>query len=987
MWEKIVLNLLSNAFKFTFQGSISVRFRIVEGAAELEVRDTGIGIAEHELPRLFERFHRIEGARSRSHEGSGIGLALVHELVRLHGGDIRVRSKQGEGTAFAVRMAFGVDHLPKDRIRTQRALQSTAVAAEAYVEEALRWVSWDDPVPAPLAPPGSGAGTRARILIADDNADMRDYVTRLLREHWDVEAVGDGERALASIRRRPPDLILSDVMMPGLDGFALMRAVRRDATLASIPVVLLSARAGEEATAEGLSAGADDYIAKPFTARELLVRIAARLASTKLARELDERQRRLYRHFLQAPFPIVVMRGPEFIVDLANDGSLEAWGKGPEIIGKPIREALPELEGQPFSELLERVYQTGQPYRGRGELVRVPVGPGGALVDSYWNYLYEPIFDENGRIDGIICCAFDVTEQVTSRQRIEAAYAKAEEASRSKDLFLRRAEHLQATATELVRAHSLADIARGFDAADKAAPLEAHGCFLLLREGDSLRTIAATANMVRKTETRSPPLLLSADNPLAAAARNRAAVWLASTEECLAQFPALSASYNVEVEGRAAIPLVVGEETIGVLAVGFREQRAFDANERQYLGAVANLWAQALHRARLAEAERDSMRRVLEAEASATRKKDEFLAMLGHELRNPLAPIVTATSLMRVRGRATSRELEILERQSRHISRLVDDLLDISRITSGKLSLKRAHVELADVVAQAIESTSQAFNEKSLQLYTNIARTSIVLDGDRERLVQVVTNILVNAAKFTPAGKAVYVAAGYNSGEAEIEVRDEGDGIAPELLPRVFDIFTQGRQGSDRRTGGLGLGLAIARSIVAAHGGRIEAASPGQGRGASFRISLPLLASPSVTPPSEAPEQPPASAQAKRRVLVVDDNADSAEMLAEYLGEIGYQSLVALDALQALAIVRAEAPDAAILDIGLPGMDGYELARTISQELGNRSPRLIALTGYAQASDRDQALERGFVEHLAKPVEVTKLARILAKLLAVPTSH
>ncbi len=538
-----------------------------------------------------------------------------------------------------------------------------------------------------------------------------------------------------------------------------------------------------------------------------------------------------------------------------------------------------------------------------------------------------------------------------------------------------------------MRAHSLADIARGFDAADKAAPLEAHGCFLLLREGDSLRTIAATANMVRKTETRSPPLLLSADNPLAAAARNRAAVWLASTEECLAQFPALSASYNVEVEGRAAIPLVVGEETIGVLAVGFREQRAFDANERQYLGAVANLWAQALHRARLAEAERDSMRRVLEAEASATRKKDEFLAMLGHELRNPLAPIVTATSLMRVRGRATSRELEILERQSRHISRLVDDLLDISRITSGKLSLKRAHVELADVVAQAIESTSQAFNEKSLQLYTNIARTSIVLDGDRERLVQVVTNILVNAAKFTPAGKAVYVAAGYNSGEAEIEVRDEGDGIAPELLPRVFDIFTQGRQGSDRRTGGLGLGLAIARSIVAAHGGRIEAASPGQGRGASFRISLPLLASPSVTPPSEAPEQPPASAQAKRRVLIVDDNADSAEMLAEYLGEIGYQSLVALDALQALAIVRAEAPDAAILDIGLPGMDGYELARTISQELGNRSPRLIALTGYAQASDRDQALERGFVEHLAKPVEVTKLARILAKLLAVPTSH
>ena len=202
----------------------------------------------------------------------------------------------------------------------------------------------------------------------------------------------------------------------------------------------------------------------------------------------------------------------------------------------------------------------------------------------------------------------------------------------------------------------MADIAAAFDAADKAAPLGAYGCFLLEREGDSLRVIAATAEM-RVAAAKWVKLPLSADDPLAAAARDRSAIWLAGSDECLSEFPSLSTSISQDVQGRAVIPLVVGGECVGVLGVAFLERRTFDSDEREYLAAVANLWAQALHRARLAEAERDAMRRVLEAEASATRKKDEFMAMLGHELRNPLAPIVTATSLMRVRGRATSGEL------------------------------------------------------------------------------------------------------------------------------------------------------------------------------------------------------------------------------------------------------------------------------------------------------------------------------------------
>jgi PAS domain S-box-containing protein len=372
--------------------------------------------------------------------------------------------------------------------------------------------------------------------------------------------------------------------------------------------------------------------------------------------------------------------------------------------------------------------------------------------------------------------------------------------------------------------------------------------------------------------------------------------------------------------------------------------------------------------------------------ALATRKKDEFLAMLGHEMRNPLAPIVTATALIRARGSATARELDILDRQAKHLTRLVDDLLDITRITSGKLSLQRARVQLADVLAQAVESTNAALEAKRLRLLVDVPASSMPVDGDRERLVQVITNILVNAAKFTPAGKAVYVTARTEGSQAAITVRDEGQGIAADLLPHVFDLFTQGPQATDRRHGGLGLGLALARSLVVAHGGRIEAASPGPDRGTTVTVVLPLLetAHEAGTPDTEARNGTPVPAPARARVVVVDDNSDSAELLAEFLGEMGYESFVAFDARRALTLVGEVAPDVAILDIGLPDVDGYELALEIRKAHGDGSPKLIALSGYAQERDRERSAECGFVEHLAKPVDLTRLASTLRGLLALP---
>ena len=298
MWEKIVLNLLSNAFKHTFAGAIRVVLRWRGGYAELAVEDSGVGIPEAELPHVFDRFHRVKGAKSRTHEGTGIGLALVQELVREHGGAVHVTSCEGRGSTFTVTVKAGHAHLPPERLGARHSQTSTATQAAAYIQEALHWISEPPRAsasvvlpagmtasPVSSTPLGAAGGSRARVLWADDNADMREYVRRLLAEQYDVTAVADGLTALAAARAAPPDLILTDVMMPGLDGFALLRELRTDERTRSVPVVLLSARAGEESAVEGLYAGADDYLVKPFSARELLARVRTHLELARLRRE------------------------------------------------------------------------------------------------------------------------------------------------------------------------------------------------------------------------------------------------------------------------------------------------------------------------------------------------------------------------------------------------------------------------------------------------------------------------------------------------------------------------------------------------------------------------------------------------------------------------------------------------------------------------------------------------------------------------------
>jgi signal transduction histidine kinase/DNA-binding response OmpR family regulator len=773
MWEKVVLNLLSNAFKFTFTGSIRTAIHWERSHVVLTVSDTGVGIPAEHLPHVFDRFSRVERSRARTHEGSGIGLALVRELVLMHGGTIDVDSVVDQGTTFTVSIPTGTAHLDPARIGVDRAAASTAVGATAFVQEALRWLpSGDaDSEPAEMLPLD-----HARVLVADDNADMRDYIARILRERWSVEVVADGTAALAAARRERPDVIVSDVMMPGLDGFQLLQALRADDRLRSVPVILLSARAGQEAEVSGLQSGADDYLVKPFSARELVARVQTQVFRSKVRSVEEMHALRLASIFEHTPVGVAILEGREHVFEFANRAYLGMVGWR-SVVGQPVRQALPELAGQGLYELLDQVYASGEPYIGRSVPVRLDRG-GEQPDDTFFDFVYQPLF-EGARVSGIAVVCFEVTELARARENAEAA--------------------------------------------------------------------------------------------------NRA--------------------------------------------------------------------------------------------------KDEFLAMLGHELRNPLAPILTALQLMQLRGvQGAERERAVIERQVKHVVGLVDDLLDVSRITRGKVTLRRERLDIADVVAKAIEMTSPLIDERRHALHVDVPR-GLETWADPARLAQVLANLLTNAAKYTEPGGTITIAAAAVGEELALTVADTGRGIDPELVPRLFDPFVQGRQESERALGGLGLGLAIVKSIVEAHGGRVAVESAGRGAGTMFTIVLRRHEE-----RHDSAVAPPESVEIERagvHILVVDDNEDAAGLLADSLRALGHTVQIAHDGPAALAALSTFRPQVALLDLGLPVMDGFELAQRIRREPGFAQIEIIAITGYGQGIDRQRSAESGFDAHLVKPIDVLALNALI----------
>jgi signal transduction histidine kinase len=801
MWEKIVLNLVSNAFKFTFEGGIRVTLEQHGMQARLVVADSGIGIEAAHLDKVFERFQRVAGARSRSYEGSGIGLALVRDLVELHGGSIGVASTPGQGTVFTVTLPLAQD-VQLTPLEVAPAAPNARMLA-SFTGEAGRWLpdglqnglqGGAGPA-APLAPdavaapPAGVALARARVLVADDNADMRDYLARLLGQHWQVWLAATGIEALEIARRERPDVIVSDVMMPGLDGFGLIARLRAAPDLADTPVLLVSARAGEEARIEGLEAGADDYLVKPFAARELLTRIDSQLVRARLRAIERASASRMAAIFRQVPAAIAILRGTEHVYELAND-SYQALVGPRDLIGRPIRGAIPELAGQGIYELLDGVRASGKPYVGRSQ--RSDIVRDGVLEERYFDFVYQPLLDADGSVEAIAVVAFDVTELARARRDAE----------------------------------------------------------------------------------------------------------------------------------------------------------------------VANV------------------------------AKDEFLAMLGHELRNPLSPILIALELIRMRRLpGAERELAIIERQSQHLVRLVDDLLDVARIARGKLALRLEPLELARLVALAAEASAPLVAERSHQLSIEVPAHGLPLHGDPVRLTQVIANLITNAAKYTNNGGRIHVQAHAEDGEAVLAVEDNGIGIAADMLPRLFDRFVQEKQALDRSRGGLGLGLAIVKDIVALHGGSVSVTSAGAGHGSRFEVRLPLIEEDVSASASGVAPRAASSPSLGCSVLLVDDNPDVLESTAALLRMAGHTVTTVADPQAALALAdRLDAagetgPQVALLDIGLPGLNGYALAAELRRRGAFRDTDFVAISGYGQPEDRARSQAAGFAAHLVKPPASGELAALLETLM------
>ncbi|RZM18773.1 MAG: response regulator, partial [Pedobacter sp.] len=367
MWEKIVLNLLSNAFKYTLQGTIEVSLQQEQQAAVLRITDTGVGIPEKELPHMFERFHRVENTAGRTHEGTGIGLSLVHELISLHGGTITVASTEGKGSSFTVSVPLGKAHLPEDKVMETLKSTDSAALKGAFIKEAYSLLQDNEAI----SEEHEGFVTNevtvyqdlsqhkgTTILIVDDNGDMRTYLKRLLEPYFTIETAVNGQDALAKLATMSVGLVLSDIMMPVMDGKTMLRHIRDNANTSRLPVIFLSARAGEESRIDGLEAGADDYLVKPFSAAELLTKIRAQI---KISKTRDHAEQQLRSLLTNAPVAIGIYRGANHVVEMANQRMLNYWGRSAEeTFGHPLLEVITEFGEQGFGKVMDDVYQTGE---------------------------------------------------------------------------------------------------------------------------------------------------------------------------------------------------------------------------------------------------------------------------------------------------------------------------------------------------------------------------------------------------------------------------------------------------------------------------------------------------------------------------------------------------------------------------------------------------------------------------------------------------
>ena len=862
MWEKIVLNLVSNAFKFTFEGEIEVSLQQIGRAAELRVRDSGVGIPAEEIPRLFDRFHRVSNTRSRTHEGSGIGLALVHELVKLHGGSIRVESVPEQGSTFIVSIPLGQDHLASGQVGGDRPLSSTATGAAPFVEEALRWlpqagesdsasqIAPDYELMAVPAPASSARPGRSRVLIADDNADMRLYLTRLLAERFEVQAVANGRAALEAIGQRPPDLVLCDVMMPELDGFGLLRELRAQAATRTLPFILLSARAGEESRVEGLNAGADDYLVKPFSARELIARVQTHLQLAQVRNEADKTIRDS-ENKLQLSLKASQMGAFSWHPD---EDRCEADRRVLDIFGLSSTEELTlaaALASMILPEDRER-YAEGVKKSllpdGDGRLeehIRIRRRDG---QERWISVTAQMQFPDGRTADRMIGLIGDITE----RKRTELALRESEE--RQAFLLtlsdalrpLADAVEIQETAARIVCEHLKANrvgyaedqgdgktvaITRQF--ADHVPPIE--GAYRNRDYGEMLLNELRAGHTVVRNDLANDPTL-SDDKKAADAA--------------------------LQLGAAVKIPVVKAGRLVAVLFVHYRQAHQFSANEVALLVEVAErIWA-AIERAKIEAKLRDSeerFRRLAETLESEVRVRTKELEERNAEVLQQSETVQTlSSSLMHVQDderRHIARELHDSAGQT--LTVLGMNLTTVAQLSEGADPRLREQVSEAqravDQLTQEIRTTSYLLHpplldeigvpavlkwyveglaqRSGLNISLKLPRDLERFSRDAELVVfRVVQECLTNIHRHS-GSKTAAIKLALSDGVVSVEVKDSGKGISVEKLTEI-------------ETSASGVGIRGMRERVRQLGGQILIRSDTSGTTVSVR--LPVTAVPKI---------------------------------------------------------------------------------------------------------------------------------------------
>jgi PAS domain S-box-containing protein len=778
------------------------------------------------------------------------------------------------------------------------------------------------------------------VLIIDDTFEDRKVLRGYLEDEYLVLEAELGEQGLTLYREKKPDCVLIAYRLPDINGLEVLRSVAGGERSGACAFVMLTSSSEDAAVAvRALKSGAHDYLNKnTLDAQEIKHAVRGALHNVALRRELQKQRAALLQTNRELEQTLSSLRLLDAAVAQSGDAILitdsELDPPGPKIVF--VNPAFTQMTGYSADEALgrsPRLLQGPKTDRAVLDRVRAQCSRGEVFQGKVVNYRKDgrefilewrvtPLRNAQGKIAHFVAVQHDVTEREQAQKAIEASNQRFGAAFHANPLAVAIVSFPDG---ELLDVNPAFRLQSGFEWHEMAGKTTAElGIYVYPEQRAEFFRLLAEHGRVQDFE---------------AALRTKGG----DIRTCL-----LSAEI-IELEGRRC--LLTGSN---------------DITERKRL--------------------EDDLRRYTEQLQQADRRKDEFLAMLAHELRNPLAPIRNAVQvfdMLAPQQPELTKVRDMIARQVEHLSRLVDDLLDVSRITQGKITLRKSAVELGQIVSNVVDLARPMLDARLQALSLNMPAEPIRLNADSTRLEQAIANILNNAVKYTQQGGKIAVSLERRTrphatmGEAVITVRDNGPGISSALLPHVFDLFAQAERTLDRSEGGLGIGLSLVKRLIELHGGSVEARSKGPGEGSEFVVRLPIEPAPhdaQETIPGAKRREPGAS----RRVLVVDDNEDTAQSLALVLRLQGHEVQIAHHGLTALQLASEAKPEIVILDIGLPGIDGFEVARKLRADAQTRNATLIALTGYGQAEDRRRSQEAGFDHHLVKPVDPTVLGALIA---------